>query len=219
MVHMADARPLALDGPALTARAAGYIGCRTCGKATPAPATTCPRCGSTLHARFPRSLQRVLAWLLVGLMAYIPANVLPMLVTTTLGHATPNTIVGGVVELVHYGEWEIALIVFTASVVIPVSKFFVILYLVWSIRRRAPLDVHARIVLYEIVEFIGRWSMVDVFVVAILTALVHIGFIAAINPGAAAIFFAASVAFTMLSAQALDPRLIWDSAAPDPTPE
>lgn len=179
------------------------------------PAEVCPRCGSTLHSRFPLSLQRVLAWLLAGLMAYIPANVLPMLITTTLGKATPNTIVGGVVELVHYGEWEIGLIVFFASVVIPVSKFFVILYLVWSIHRRARLDVHTRIVLYEIVEFVGRWSMVDVFVVAILTALVHIGFIAAINPGPAALFFAVSVAFTMLSAQALDPRLIWDSIEPD----
>jgi len=218
MVHMADARPRAPHAPGLTARAAGYVGCRTCGKATGLPAEICPRCGSTLHSRFPLSLQRVLAWLLVGLMAYIPANVLPMLVTTTLGRSTPNTIVGGVIELVHYGEWEIALIVFAASVLIPVSKFFVILYLVWSIRRRARLDVHARIVLYEIVEFIGRWSMVDVFVVAILTALVHIGFIAAINPGPAALFFATSVAFTMLSAQALDPRLIWDSAD-HPTPE
>lgn len=202
--------------PALTARAAGWIGCRICGKATPMPAATCPRCGSALHSRFPLSLQRTLAWLLVGLIAYIPANVLPMLITTTLGRATPNTIVGGVVELVHYGEWEIALIVFAASVLIPVSKFLVISYLVWSIRRRARLDIHARIRLYDAVEFIGRWSMVDVFVVAILTALVHIGFIAAINPGPAALFFALSVAFTMLSAQALDPRLIWDSVEQEP---
>lgn len=215
MVHMADTRPLA---PPLTARAAGYVGCRTCGKATPMPAEICPRCGSTLHSRFPRSLQRVMAWLLVGLMAYIPANLMPMLITTTLGRATPNTIVGGVIELVHYGEWEIAFIVFAASVLIPVSKFCVILYLVWSIHRRSRLDVHRRIVLYEIVEFIGRWSMVDVFVVAILTALVHIGFIAAINPGPAALFFALSVAFTMLSAQALDPRLIWDTFEQDRAP-
>ena len=126
---MADARPLADTAPADRPRRR-LVGCRTCGKASPAPATICPRCGSTLHARFPLSLQRVLAWLLVGLMAYVPANVLPMLITTTFGRSTPNTIVGGVIELVHYGEWEIALIVFVASVVIPVSKFFVILYLV-----------------------------------------------------------------------------------------
>lgn len=215
MVHMADAGTL---GSPLTARAAGYIGCRTCGKATPSPASVCPRCGSTLHSRFPLSLQRVLAWLLVGLMCYVPANILPMLVTTTLGQSTPNTIIAGVIELLHYGEWEIALIVFLASVLIPVSKFFVLLYLVYSIRRGTRLDIHARIRLYEVVEFIGRWSMVDVFVVAILTALVHIGFIAAINPGPAALFFALSVAFTMLSAQALDPRLIWDSVEQDPHP-
>jgi paraquat-inducible protein A len=150
-------------------------------------------------------------------MCYLPANLLPMLVTTSLGVATPNTIVGGVIELLHYGEWEIAVVVFAASVVIPVCKFFVLIYLVWSIRNRTRLDIHSRIRLYEVVEFIGRWSMVDVFVVAILTALVHIGFIAAISPGPAALFFALSVAFTMLSAQSLDPRLIWDSAEQEPT--
>ena len=96
MVRMADARPIP---PALTARAAGYVGCRRCGKATPLPAAICPRCGSALNSRFPLSLQRTLAWLVVGLMAYVPANLLPMLVTTTLGRATPNTIVGGVIFL------------------------------------------------------------------------------------------------------------------------
>lgn len=164
------------------------------------------------------SLQRTLAWLLVGLICYIPANTEPMLLTTNLGRTTESTILAGVVELLHYGEWAIALIVFAASVLIPVSKFLVIVYLVYSIRRRTQLDIHARIVLYEIVEFIGRWSMVDVFVVAILTALVHIGLIAAINPGPAALFFALSVAFTMLSAQSLDPRLIWDSVEQEPSP-
>ena len=116
------------------------------------------------------------------------------------------------IELVHHGAWDIAAVVFVASVVIPTTKFVVILYLVYSIRYHARLAVHARIHLYEIVEFIGRWSMIDVFVVAILTALVQLGFLASINPGSAAVFFALSVAFTMLSAQALDPRLIWDSA-------
>ncbi len=201
---------------ALTARNAGYVGCRRCGKASPLPATICPRCGSVLHQRFPLSLQRVLAWLLVGFMCYIPANALPMLITSTLGKATPNTIVGGVVELIRYGAWEVALIVFVASVVIPIAKFFVLLYLVYSIRTKVNLDAHTRIRLYDVVEFIGRWSMIDVFVVAILTALVQLGFLASINPGVAALFFALSVAFTMLSAQALDPRLIWDSVEQEP---
>jgi paraquat-inducible protein A len=197
---------------AITARDAGLAGCRDCGRVAPLGTATCPRCGAALHSRIPHSLQRVLAWLLVGLMCYLPANLLPMLKTRTLGHETDSTIVGGAIELAHHGAWDIAAVVFVASVVIPVSKFFIILYLVYSIRYRTRLAVHTRIHLYEIVEFIGRWSMIDVFVVAILTALVQLGFLASINPGTAAVFFALSVAFTMLSAQALDPRLIWDTA-------
>jgi paraquat-inducible protein A len=212
MVDMADAG----TGPRfLTARAAGLAGCRTCGKVAPLGTPTCPRCGSALHSRMPASIQRVLAWLLVGFMCYLPANLLPMLRTRTLGRETDSTIVGGVIELAHHGAWDIAAVVFIASVVIPISKFVVILYLIWSIRYHARLAVHTRIHLYEVVEFIGRWSMIDVFVVAILTALVQLGFLASINPGTAAVFFALSVAFTMLSAQALDPRLIWDSAEPE----
>ncbi len=210
MVDMAAARTHAR---VLTARDAGLAGCRTCGKVAPAGTALCPRCGTPMHVRTPASLQRVLAWLTVGLMCYIPANLLPMLRTRTLGRESDNTIVGGVIELLHHGAWDVGLVVFTASVLIPVTKFMVILYLVYSIRYHARLAIHARIRLYEFVEFIGRWSMIDVFVVAILTALVQLGFIVSINPGSAAVFFALSVAFTMLSAQALDPRLIWDSTS------
>jgi paraquat-inducible protein A len=140
-----------------------------------------------------------------------------MLKTRTFGRETDNTIVGGAIELMHHGAWDIALVIFAASVLIPISKFVVIIYLVLSIRYRVSLSIEARIRLYEFIEFIGRWSMIDVFVVAILTALVQIGFLASINPGTAAVFFALSVAFTMLSAQALDPRLIWDTAEPETT--
>lgn len=212
MVDMADDRT---RPRVLTARQAGLAGCRACGRVAPIGTPVCPRCGSALHSRIPASLQRVLAWLLVGLMCYIPANLLPMLRTRTFGRETDSTIVGGVIELAHHGAWDIAIVVFVASVVIPISKFTVIVYLVYSIRFRVALDVHTRVRLYEIVEFIGRWSMIDVFVVAILTALVQLGFIASINPGSAAVFFALSVAFTMLAAQSLDPRLIWDSTEPE----
>jgi paraquat-inducible protein A len=212
MVDMADDRT---RPRVLTARQAGLAGCRACGRVAPIGTPVCPRCGSALHSRIPASLQRVLAWLLVGLMCYVPANLLPMLRTRTFGRETDSTIVGGVIELAHHGAWDIAIVVFVASVVIPISKFTVIVYLVYSIRFRVTLDVHTRVRLYEIVEFIGRWSMIDVFVVAILTALVQLGFIASINPGSAAVFFALSVAFTMLAAQSLDPRLIWDSTEPE----
>lgn len=195
----------------LTARAAGMVGCTTCGKASPTGTHICPRCGSTLHARKPASLQRVWAWLIVGFMCYIPANLLPMLITTSLGKTTSSTIVGGAIELFEHGSYFVAAIVVFASVVIPITKFFVIGYLALSVYFPVSISVHGRMHLYEIVEFVGRWSMIDVFVVAILTALVQLGFVASINPGPAAVFFALSVAFTMVSAQSLDPRLIWDS--------
>ncbi len=208
MVHMAHART---HPPTLTARKAGLVGCRGCGMVSPVGDHACPRCHATLHSRFPRSLQRVWAWLAVGLIAYVPANALPMMVTTITGRRLDSTILGGVIDLTHHGAYLIAAVVFLASIVIPVSKFSIIVLLALSIQFPLPISVHARMHLYEAVEFIGRWSMVDVFVVAILAALIQMGFFASIDPGPAAVFFALSVAFTMLSAQAMDPRLIWDS--------
>ncbi len=209
---MADARTRT---PVLTARAAGLVGCATCGKVAEAARERCIRCGSRLHSRKEASLQRVWAWLTVGLMCYIPANTLPMLVTSTLGRSSASTIGGGVIELIEHHAYGVAAIVAVASIVIPVSKFLIIAYLALSIRHPVAMSLHGRTRLYEIVEFVGRWSMIDVFVVAILTALVQLGFVASINPGIAAVFFALSVAFTMLSAQAMDPRLIWDTEERD----
>ena len=211
MVPMAHARTHP-HPPALTARAAGLVGCRTCGKVSPAGVAVCPRCHSALHSRMPASLQRVWALLAVGLICYIPANLYPMMITSSIGSTYRSTIVGGVIELIGHHAYAVAAIVFLASVVIPVTKFFLIALLALSIQFRLTIPAHTRIHLYEAVEFVGRWSMVDVFVVAILTALIQMGFFASINPGPAAVFFAMSVAFTMLSAQAMDPRLIWDSA-------
>jgi len=201
--------------PALTARAAGLIGCRLCGRVSAADTSRCPRCGAELHSRKPASLQRVWGWLIIGLMCYVPANLFPMMVTTTLARSSSSTIIGGVIELAGHGAWDIAIVVFVASVLIPVTKFLVIAYLALSVQTRVQMPIHTRVHLYEIVEFIGRWSMIDVFVVAILTALVQLGFVASIDPGPAAVFFALSVSFTMLSAQAMDPRLIWDTAERD----
>ncbi|WP_394356577.1 paraquat-inducible protein A [Sedimentitalea todarodis] len=163
------------------------------------------------------SLQRVWAWWAAGLIMYVPANVYPMLRTATLGHETQNTIVGGVMELIAHHAYGVALIVFVASVIIPVGKFIAIAFLALSINRASILSAHARLRLYEVVEFIGRWSMLDVFVVAILSALVQFQFVANVHPGIAAVSFALSVAFTMLSAQSFDPRLIWDADEADPS--
>lgn len=200
-------------GPVMTAHRAGLVGCRGCGRVWPEREMVCGRCGSTLVAPDRRCLNAVWAWLIAGLIFYIPANLLPMLKTSTLGGlmgSSESTILGGVIELIHYESYAIAAIVFIASIVVPISKFAVIIWLARVAGRPGTAkDAHRRLVIYEIVEFIGRWSMIDVFVVAILSALVQLGFVASINPGPAAVSFALSVAFTMLSAQSFDPRLIW----------
>jgi len=145
------------------------------------------------------------------MIAYIPANIYPMLLTSTLTDRSESTIIGGVVELVEYGSYGVALIVFIASVVIPVGKFIAIGYLAISVQSGSSDRQHQKHRAYEVVEFIGRWSMIDVFVVAILSALVQLDTIATVNPGIAALSFALSVIFTMLAAQAFDSRLIWDT--------
>lgn len=195
----------------LTARQAGLVACTTCSKVHAGGTRYCKRCGAPLHSRDAHSLQRVWAWWLAGLIFYIPANLNPMLLTTTLGKESKNTIVGGVIELIAHHSYGVAFIVFVASVVIPIGKFLVIAYLALSIHRASILSAPTRLHLYEVVEFIGRWSMLDVFVVAILSALVQFKFVASVHPGMAAVSFALSVAFTMLSAQSFDPRLIWDA--------
>lgn len=199
--------------PVLTAHRAHLVGCRECGRVWPEDQTTCGRCGSGLHTPDRKGLEAVWAWWFAGLIFYIPANLLPMLKTQTfagLKGNTESTIVGGVIELMHYGNYGVAAIVFTASVIVPIGKFLVIAWLATVAGRPATVEAaHTRLRALEAVEFIGRWSMIDVFVVAILSALVQLGFVASIHPGPAAVSFALSVAFTMLSAQSFDPRLIW----------
>ncbi|RJL03367.1 paraquat-inducible membrane protein A [Paracoccus aestuarii] len=200
-------------GPILTAHRAGLLGCQRCGRVWPQDHDQCHRCGAHLVPPDRRGLQKVWAWWLAGLIAYIPANVFPMMSTRTFAGLAGNseaTILGGVMELIHYGSWDIAIIVFVASIVVPMGKFVAIAWLAIVAGRPANVDqAHTRLKVYEVVEFIGRWSMIDVFVVAILSALVQLGFVASIHPGPAAVSFALSVAFTMLSAQSFDARLIW----------
>ncbi|MGR3492549.1 MAG: paraquat-inducible protein A [Shimia sp.] len=193
-----------------TAREAGLVACRTCTKVWPMGTVRCGRCGAQLHSREPGSLSRVWAWWVAGVMAYIPANTYPMLITETLVERSAATIIGGAVEVALYGEWLIAGIILFASVVIPVAKFIAIAVLALAARSGRPANEHQRLHMYEIVEFIGRWSMIDVFVVAILVALVQLSSLASIQPGPAALAFAGSVIFTMLSAKAFDSRLIFD---------
>lgn len=193
-----------------TALDAGLVGCRMCGHAADPADSRCPCCGAGLQSRDRLSLQKVWAWWIAGLIAYVPANIYPMMLITQFFRKQESTIVGGVIDLIHHHDYAIAVIVFVASVAIPVGKFVVIAYLALVLRRPHRKDAHHLLLVYEIVEFIGRWSMIDVFVVAILSALVQFNILATINPGIAAVCFALSVVFTMLSAQSFDSRLIWD---------
>ncbi len=195
----------------ISARQAGLVACQRCGQVHRQGVPFCKRCDAPLRSRDTDSLQKVWAWLVAGMIAYIPANIYPMLRTSTLVERSESTIIGGVIELIEYGSYGVALIVFVASVVIPISKFIVIAYLAISVQRHSENNLHGKHKAYEVVEFIGRWSMIDVFVVAILSALVQLDTIATINPGIAAVSFALSVIFTMLAAQSFDSRLIWDA--------
>ncbi|SFD05769.1 paraquat-inducible protein A [Tropicimonas isoalkanivorans] len=198
----------------LTARDLGLVACTQCTRVWPGGTERCARCGAPLVSRDSSSLSRVWAWWTVGLICYIPANLYPMLKTTLLAKTSGDTIVGGAVALAMHGSFGVALVILIASVAIPVGKFAAVAYLALSVKHRWKTDHLKRTQLYEVVEFIGRWSMIDVFVVAVLSALVQLSVVVSINPGPAAINFALSVIFTMFSARSFDSRLIWDSLEP-----
>jgi paraquat-inducible protein A len=166
-----------------------------------------------LHLRITNSLERTTALLITAIILYIPANVLPIMNTLQLGQGEPATILGGVVILVKMGSYPIAAVIFIASVMVPIAKMLAISYLVWTAYRDVPISPGQRTRLYRITEFVGKWSMVDVFVVAILVALVHLEGLIVIESGAAALAFAGVVVITMLAAHEFDTRLLWDRSA------
>ncbi len=197
--------------PASSAAAEGLACCHICYKLAPEAEHSCPRCGSALHLRAPDSLQRTLALLITASILYIPANVLPIMTTEQLGSAIDSTILGGVILLIDMGSYPVAAVIFIASVLVPVGKVFVLFWLCWSVHRSHTTSRRQRTALYRVTEFIGRWSMVDVFVVTVLVALIQLGGILRITPGAAAVAFGGVVVVTMLAAESFDPRLIWDA--------
>jgi paraquat-inducible protein A len=213
---------LEVAGAMKTAKEMGLIGCRRCTRVSPAGTELCSRCGGKIASRDPMSLQKVMAWWLLGVACYIPGNLYPMLETKTLVSSDSSTIIGGAVELAQHGAWGIAIIILVASAVIPIGKFVIILGLVIGVQRGPQISDGLRQRLYEVVEYIGRWSMIDVFVVAVLSSLVQLQTLVNISPGRASVFFALSVIFTMISAQNFDSRLIWDtgraSKPADPVP-
>ncbi len=189
------------------------IGCDTCHLVSRAEeGRPCPRCGHALRHRKRDSLARTGALLLAATILYIPANLYPVLNLMRLGHGGPSTILGGVVELVHAEMFPLALLVFFASVTVPVLKLAVLTWVAVQTRRRSGSHLRTRTCLYYAVDFIGRWSMIDVFMISILTALVRLGFLAEVTPQVGAVAFAAVVIITMFAAASFDPRLMWDAA-------
>lgn len=193
-----------------TARDLGFAVCRVCHAMTQEPGTNCSQCGAKVHMRIPQSLQKVWALWFAGVVCYIPGNLLPIMITETLGNPQGSTIIGGVVTLLHHHSYSVAAVVFIASVFVPVMKFLLIAGISLAIQLKLAINPHLQHTAHIVIEYIGRWSMVDVFVVAALAALIQLGGVISIRPGPGIAFFALSVALTMLSAQALDPRLIWD---------
>ncbi|ALI02242.1 paraquat-inducible protein A [Pseudomonas sp. FW306-02-F02-AA] len=176
---------------------------------------TCTRCGALVHARRPNSLMRTWALLITAAILYIPANVLPIMTVSTLGQGEGDTIMSGVITLVQHGMFPIAAVVFVASILVPTFKLVGIALLLFSVQRRQPLSARQRIVMYRFIEFIGRWSMLDIFVIAILVAVVNFGRLASIEANLGAVAFASVVILTMLAAVTFDPRLIWDNTESD----
>lgn len=199
-----------MSADAITAADRELASCHTCCKLAPASSHHCPRCGATLHLRVTNSLQRTVALLITASILYIPANVYPIMVTEYLNVPTVSTIMGGVVVLVQLGSIPVAAVIFIASVVVPLAKIAALFYLTWSVEQHRFANPRQRTRLYIIAEFIGKWSMIDVFVVAILVALVQLQGLLSFYPGIAAYSFAGVVLVTMVAAENFDTRLMWD---------
>ena len=192
----------------------GMLACHACGLLSRRPSDSrhvrCRRCGARLHTRKPDSIARTWAYLIAAGIMYAPANVLPIMETSSLFGTQSDTIMSGVVYLWVSGSWPLALVVFVASIVVPLLKLMALTILVISVQRRSRWRPQQRTRLYRLIEGVGRWSMLDIYVVTILVALVHIQAFASISAGPGAIAFAAVVVMTMLASMSFDPRLIWD---------
>lgn len=197
----------------MTARQSGMVSCHRCHLLSyqSEQRSACPRCGETLYSRKPRSIARTWALVITAIVFYIPANIFPITHTTALGSVQSDTIMSGVIYFIHSGSWPVALIIFIASIFVPLLKLLILILLLISVQQGwqwRPID---RTRLYRLTEAIGRWSMLDIFVVTILVALVHLGALANIEAGPGALYFGAVVVVTMFAAEAFDPRLIWDN--------
>ena len=200
----------------MTARQCGLLPCHACGllsrvaTASHSMVWSCTRCGTRLHSRKPHSLARCTIYSVAAAALMVPANLLPVMTVETMGQKEPQTIISGIAHLYYDGQPLLSAIVLVASLLIPLVKLLGLALLLVSVRWNWQWSPVARTRLYRGIELIGRWSMLDVFVVALLVALVRFGSLASIRPGAGATAFAAVVILTMLATLAFDPRLVWD---------
>jgi len=200
---------------AVTAAELGLASCLTCGLLSRLNArslSACPRCGALLYVRKTGSVARTWALLIAAALLYIPANVLPIMETDALFQSQRDTILSGIAYLWKTGSWHLAIIVFVASVTVPLLKIIALALLLLSVQLRMRALTHERARLYRVLEVVGRWSMLDVYVVAILVTLVQLQTFARVTPAAGALAFGAVVVLTMLATMSFDPRLIWDAA-------
>lgn len=195
------------------------LGCESCGQVCRDPGAPmradlrCPRCGQVLHHEKPKSVQRTLALALASVVLYIPANVLPVMSTTTGFVTTAHTLLGGIVQLWVEGSWFLSIIVFVASIAVPVLKIAILVVLAWSVRRAPAWRRLERARLFRAIELVGHWSMLDVYVVVLLGACVRFGSLARAEPEPGLLAFAGVVVLTLLAARSFDPRLIWRSGS------
>jgi paraquat-inducible protein A len=214
---MASMGEAAMKAIPFTARNASQISCHSChllcriNLSKIGVSLVCPRCGSTLHQRKPNSLKRTWALVLAAIIFYIPANLLPVTVVISFGKTQSDTIMSGVIYFIATGMWPIALVIFVASILVPMLKLTILSFLLITVQRKSTWRPKDRTRLYRLTEAVGRWSMVDIYVVTILVALVNLGNLATIKAGPGAGFFAAVVVITMFAAMSFDPRLIWDA--------
>ncbi|MGD9189179.1 MAG: paraquat-inducible protein A [Desulfobacteraceae bacterium] len=202
-------RMTAVDAAMISCHSCSLL-CRTATEET-GVWTVCPRCGAKLHSRKPNSLSRTWALVTAALILYLPANLLPIMLTSSMGKTNADTILSGVIYFMKTGDWHLALIILVASVLVPLLKLVVLSYLLLSVQFKwtwRPVD---RTRLYRFTEAIGRWSMVDIFAVTTMVALVKMDAFGTVEAGPAAPFFGAVVVITMLAANSFDPRLIWDA--------
>ncbi|MGZ8157410.1 MAG: paraquat-inducible protein A [Methylobacter sp.] len=196
-----------------TALAQGFIRCHDCGCLSKRTGKNrlCPLCGGRLHPRLPNSFQRTAALLLSAFCLYIPANIFPIMTVTRLGAGEPHTIIGGIIALMKGGMMPIALLVLVASILVPLLKLLGLSLLLLNVHYRWQTHAKKWTIMYRIIAFVGRWSMLDIFMISILVSLVDMGGVAQIIAGPAATAFAAVVVLTMFAAKSFDPRLIWDN--------